>query len=455
MRYSERNFNLIKIFLNMKNRNLIFVMLLLLSGLVTIQSCKKETATLLIEHGGFTVPTLVAPANGVYVTLNGTTTVDLKWESTSLTSDAQSWCVYFGTSDDPALIETNYTSQTVTVDVVAGNKYNWRVVGTDAKGIVTTGETWSFNVVDPAAPLTLKMTWTTNALAAIGLDLDPTKAANMRLLIRNSNPGRTSVKTVNTAGFEEYSAWNTLADGKYYIATDISSTVDAGDFNSPIDIGIDLSFVQKGTQLDPPAYSKTLSYPAVMNNKFVCSSYRVYLGYVEKVGDTYTMTKEVTYPISVYSAVWNGIDIGDVDYPSEVETYQGCSLQIKGLVNGWMSEFWGEVIVKGGSASITIDPVAGTVNIPLQYYCTTKYNGAVQPAYNIVGSGTYSAAGGFMNMDIKYTLIQGSDDWGQWMFDNGYMAQNQFEAQITTDPDGKGTKSATLTHKALVNKPKR
>ncbi|MBK7131714.1 MAG: hypothetical protein IPH69_02515 [Bacteroidales bacterium] len=84
-----------------------------------------------------------------------------------------------------------------------------------------------------------------------------------------------------------------------------------------------------------------------MTNQFVCSSYRVYLGYVTKTGTSYTFTKEVSKPVSVYSGVWYGVDKADVDYDSEVETYQGCSLQIKGLVNGWMTEFWGEVIVKG------------------------------------------------------------------------------------------------------------
>lgn len=426
----------------MKNRNLIFVMLLLFSGLVTIQSCKKDPATLLTEHGGFTIPTLVAPANGVYVTLSGTTTVDLKWESTSLTSDAQKWDVYFGTSDDPALIETAYTSQTVTVEVAAGNKYNWRVVGTDANGIVTASETWSFNVVDPAAPLTLKMTWTTNALAAIGLDLDPTAAANLRLLIRNSNPTRTSVKTVNTAGFEEYSAWNTLADGKYYIATDISSTVDAGDFNSPIDIGIDLAFVQKGIPLDPPAYVKTLSYPAVMNNKFVCSSYRVYLGYVEKAGDTYTITKEVTYPVSALSGIWYGLDnTTDFEYDSQVETYMGCSLQIKGLSFEWMSDFWGEVIVKGGSASISIDVSTGVVTIPNQFYCRTKWNGAVQPDYFIEGTGTYDATGAFPTMTITYDLLQN----GVSMAAQDGGADPAFIAVLTLDPAGlKGAKKGIM-----------
>jgi hypothetical protein len=149
------------------------------------------------------------------------------------------------------------------------------------------------------------------------------------------------------------------------------------------------------------------------------------------------------------------VDKADIDYESEVTTYQGCSLQVKGLVNGWMSEFWGEVIVKGGSASITIDPATGVVNIPLQYYCTTKFNGVVQPVYNIVGTGTYDATGVYPKMTIQYTLIQGTDDWAQWMFDNAYMATNKFEAVLTLDPAGLPGSKSLLVRKSLVNKPVR
>jgi hypothetical protein len=446
MKCSERNINLNKILLNMKRIYLIFVMLLVVCGLFTMQSCKKDTATPYKEFGAFTIPTLVAPASGGFLTVTGTT-VDLKWESSDADGDAQKWDVYFGTGEDPARVQTAYAQQTLTVTVEKGLKYYWRVVGTDSHGIITRSPVWNFDVVDPDAILKLKMTWTTNALEAVGMDLDPLLAANLRLLIRKAD--KTSQATVNTTGFEEYSNWNTLADGKYYIATDISTTIDAGDFNSPISISIDLAFSQKGVQ------NQVVSLPDVLSNKFACSTYRVYLGFLEKVGSVYTFTKEVTYPVSAYSGVWYGLDKADADYDSEVETYQGCSLQIKGLVNGWMSQFWGEVIVKGGSASITIDAATGVVTIPLQYYCTTKYNGVVQPVYNIEGTGTYDATGAYPKMTIQYTLIQGSDDWAQWMFDNGYMATNKFEAELTLDPAGlKGAKSVVIS-KPLLAKPVR
>ena len=410
-------------------------MLLVLSALYTLQSCKKESPVGFTEQEAFTIPTLVAPTQG-FLDLTGTT-VDLQWASTNAAGAPNKFTVYFGTGDDPALYQSNVTATTLTVPVVVGTKYNWKIVAADANGKTQVSPIWSFEVVDPNAILDLNMTWSTDAKAVIGLDVDPLKAVDLRLLIRKAD--KTSQATVNTiGGFQEYKKWNTLPDGKYYIAIDVYSTIDAGDFNSPIDISIDLTFKQRGTMNDVESFAN------VMTNQFVCTAYRVYLGYLVKAGSTYTFTKEVTYPVSVYSGTWFGVDKGDTDYDSQVVTYQGCSLQIKGLIYGWMSDFWGEVIVKGGSASITIDPVAGTVNIPLQYYCTTKYNGAVQPTYSIQGSGTYDASGAYPKMTIKYTLIQAGVDLGQWMMDNDYMATNKFEADLTLDPAGLKSLGKTL-----------
>jgi hypothetical protein len=432
----------------MKRKLIFFVMILSLTGLFTMQSCNEDEKSPVYEYGSFTDPVLLAPADGGFLNVTGTT-VDLKWESTDSDGDAQSWDVYFGDNSEPDLFKAGQTTQSVTVNVTPGTEYFWRVETVDAKGVITTSPTWSFEVVDPAAAMHMDLSWETNALSVIGMEVDPLAAANLRLRILKSDKTTAAVTAINTTGYETYAGFNSLVDGKYYIAVDLTSTIDAGDFNAPLDIDIDLAFSQRGVQ------ELTYSFPAVMTNQFACSTYRVYLGYVTKTGTTYTFTKEVSKPVSVYSGVWYGVDKADVDYDSEVETYQGCSLQIKGLVNGWMTEFWGEVIVKGGSASITINPNTGVVTIPLQYYCTTKYNGAVQTAYNIVGSGTYDASGAYPKMTIQYTLIQGTDDWAQWMFDEGYMATNKFEAELTLDPAGlkKGASKSAFNLTIPFSKP--
>ncbi|MBK7131713.1 MAG: hypothetical protein IPH69_02510 [Bacteroidales bacterium] len=58
-------------------------------------------------------------------------------------------------------------------------------------------------------------------------------------------------------------------------------------------------------------------------------------------------------------------------------------------------------------------------------------------------------------MTIQYTLIQGTDDWAQWMFDEGYMATNKFEAELTLDPAGlkKGASKSAFNLNIPFSKP--
>jgi len=76
----------------MKKRISIFVMLLVLSGMLFFQSCLDKTPVPFEEYGAFTIPALVAPANGTFLSPAGTT-VELKWSSTDLEGDPQKWDV--------------------------------------------------------------------------------------------------------------------------------------------------------------------------------------------------------------------------------------------------------------------------------------------------------------------------------------------------------------------------
>lgn len=413
----------------MKRKILFFVMMLAVTGLFTMQSCKKEEVGSFKTYSSFTSPVILAPANGDFISVPGTT-VDLKWESTSADGDAQNWDVYFGTSATPPRVKEGSTAMSYTATVAKGVEYFWHVIGYDSNGIPARSETWSFEVIDPAATMVMDLTWESNALSVIGMEVDPLKAANLVLRVYEEDKVTTAIKAINTADFEEYAGWDTLASGKYYVAVTLASTIDAGDFNAPLDLDLDLSFSQRGI------VDLVYNFPAVMTNEFVCSSFRVYLGYVTKTGTSYTFTKEVTKPVSALSAVWYGLDNTDFEYDSEVETYMGCSLQIKGLSFAWMSDYWGEVIIKGGSASITINTTTGVVTIPNQFYCRTKWNGAVQPDYYIEGTGTYDATGAFPKMTITYDLLQN----GVSMASQDPLSDPKFVATLTTDPAGlKGT----------------
>ena len=129
-------------------RTIIFsVMLLALTSIITMQSCKKETVQFTVHHA-FTVPVVSAPANGVTLKISGTT-VDLTWASTNADGDAILADVYFGTSSNPPLYKANLNSLTLTVPVTLGLSYHWYVVMKDANGVTVTSPTWSFTVFEP------------------------------------------------------------------------------------------------------------------------------------------------------------------------------------------------------------------------------------------------------------------------------------------------------------------
>jgi|WetSurMetagenome_2_1015567.scaffolds.fasta_scaffold129452_1 hypothetical protein len=421
----------------MKRKNLIFVMLLVFSGLFTIQSCKKESPAGFTEEQAFTIPVLVAPAPGfVNAPAN---TVDLTWSSTNASDNPENWKVYFGTGDDPALIKTDYTQQTVTVTVVPGTKYNWKVVGTDAHGITSASPIWSFEVVDPAAVFDVKMSWTTDVKTIVGLDLLPDAAAKLRLLILKEDKLTLAVPAINTGTFPEFDAFNDLADGVYYIATDLASTINAGTFTKTFNISVDLSFVQRGI------LSQDIPYPDVMTTANPCPSYRTYLAKVTKAGDTYTVDQALSNMVPPIDT-WNGTD---ATYPSEVTSTSTCSTTtITGLGFGWMLDWWGEVIQPGGG-TCTYTISGNTITIPLQAYCTTKYNGTLQPAYKIQGTGTIDNSGAYPIWTIQYDFIQSGASIATTAMDYGWPTA-YFEAVITTNP-AKGVGKMMIQ----IDKPKR
>jgi hypothetical protein len=423
----------------MKNKYLILVILLIISGTFTFQSCTEEEGTI-TTYGAFTQPVLVAPANDTYLDVAGTT-VDLKWSSTDAEGDPEKWDIYFGTSHDPDLVKTDHNSQTYTVTVAKGNEYFWRVVGTDAIGIPTRSETWSFKIIDPAAEMYLGMSWETDIATSIGLELDPEEAVDMRLLIVSETDESIVEVADGASALEEIFDFNTLADGTYLIAADIYSTVNAGDFNAPVAIDIDLVFDQPGI------VSETFVYPQVMTNIFPCDAYRTYLAKVVKAGTVYTVTKEISY-MTPQETVWYGTD---ATFDSEVTTVVGCDLLMNMLGNGWMFNWWGEIIVEGGTLKYTVD-ASGNVTIPFQYYCSTTYNGAPQPDYAIQGSGTLNTSGAYPVMTLHYDFNQGGTWIGHYSFLHYGWEQDGFDAVITTDPNGKGAKGASFTRPPRPNR---
>jgi len=397
---SARNLNMKLILRNMKRINIILIMLLVFSGLFTMQSCKEDEGTFK-EYGSFTDPVLVAPANRAF--LDETATVDLIWESTDADGDPQNWTVYFGDSDDPGVIHTGYTQQTVTVNVIKGTKYYWKVVAMDVNGVITRGPMWSFEIIDPDAPMTMEMSWSTNVEEAIGLEVDPEDAIDLRLLIVPE--AKADEIIVDGSGFEEYNDFDQLPDGKYLIKTDIFSTLDAGDFNKSLNVSINLVFRQRGI------LSKSLPFPDVMTNDFPCESYKTVLAEVTKTGSTYEVVSKVDVEWSVdpldLVGDWAGTDnVGFDDVVTISDNGDGVS--IWGLGFGWFEspDFWSENVVGGGPVPLVFDfTKLGVISIADQYYITSDWD----DDYNLRGTAKINLCGDIPVLTFEYDIAYTGD----------------------------------------------
>jgi hypothetical protein len=145
----------------MKRKNIILVMLLVLSGLFTMQSCIKEDKTpILVFYAA--VPANPTPAAAGVIQMSGTS-YNLKWDGKATTT----WDVYVGTSDKPGLAKAGVTGNAYTFTATAGGEYFWYVSTKDANGMVSTSPTWSFFLNNPPSVPKLK----TPAANAVGFSV--------------------------------------------------------------------------------------------------------------------------------------------------------------------------------------------------------------------------------------------------------------------------------------------
>jgi hypothetical protein len=150
----------------MKIKSIILVMLLVFSGLIAMQSCKKDESPQPVIYKA-AVPAAPAPANSAVVAFTGSgQSITLNWGGDATSG---SWDVYFGDSSTPPKVAT-VTSNSYTATVTAGGAYFWQVITVDANNVKSTSEVWSFEVnSNPAIPSTPKP-----ALNAIKVSCNPT-----------------------------------------------------------------------------------------------------------------------------------------------------------------------------------------------------------------------------------------------------------------------------------------
>lgn len=102
---------------------------------------------------------------------------------------------------------------------------------------------------------------------------------------------------------------------------------------------------------------------------------------------------------------WSGDDGG---YDSQITTaVSGTKLEVSGLSEGVITDWWGEAILEGGSFLMTINE-DGTLTIPRQYIYTTEWDGDPY-RYEIIGSGTWDNCGSTPALLISYDIYYEGD----------------------------------------------
>lgn len=421
----------------MKKIIIALMTLLLVFGLFTMQSCKKDESPTPVVKYTATIPVAVAPvvssAGTVLVT---NSSVDLKWSAENK-GTAAVWDLYYGTSKDPALLAKGLTTMSKTVEAKDGITYYWYVVCVDNAGIKTTSPVFKFTAVDGSNPkLTVNLGCTTNVKTAVGVDLTADQVVDLRFLIINNITGEITTTVNSGKANEVYRGFAGLPDGEYLLAVNIASTLNFGSINAPVSLSLSLKFDQLGI------IDSTLYFPSVMTNVNSCAVYRTNLATVTKVGSEYHILSTVSYwvdPIADPTALvgtWSGYD-ADQGYPSEVVSAITTKLVFTGIGRGWMQDAWGEVITKEYPITMAFNYCAGTLTIAKQKIMETTWNGAPQTFYSIQGSGTFDMSGDFPSMLIHYDFIQGSTGIAQ------YFGLPYFTLEISLDPGKKSPISSS------------
>ena len=105
---------------------------------------------------------------------------------------------------------------------------------------------------------------------------------------------------------------------------------------------------------------------------------------------------------------WTGTDAFYSANDVEIVVKAGDTLTVSGLSVGFMTKWWGENIVSGGSFSMIVN-ADGTVTIPRQYIYTTDYKSSV---YEIKGAGKWHNCGATPTLSLIYDIYYKGDAKG-------------------------------------------
>jgi hypothetical protein len=134
----------------MKRKNIILVMLLVLSGIFTMQSCKKDEAPTPVIYKAAVPQNPTPAAQAVIPLIPAGNTVTLTWEGVATTT----WDVYFGSVGYETLVASGLKANTYTITTDTSGEFNWYVQTMDANKVFTKSPTWIFFINSPpTAPI--------------------------------------------------------------------------------------------------------------------------------------------------------------------------------------------------------------------------------------------------------------------------------------------------------------
>lgn len=344
-------------------------------------------------------------------------------------------------------IKAGRTSATFTVSFIADEVYEETEtftiqVGDDQIANASiTPVTQEFSIHNFAATdLAFEMSWMPEAYDQYGNQIDYTSVADMILYVYD--PNDVLVGQVDGGAYEGYVLSGDSIDGTYKIMAGFYSAMQ---FDKAVEMNLALSYDQPGVFTDVQDFTGQLSTATA-----VLCDIKIYLGEIEKVGTTYTLTKTgynlFTLNVPDFVGNYGGADgsLGDGanwQFANPVTTtLSGADLLIDGLNHDWMQTIWGETVTSTTPVVVTMSN-DGTFVIDDQPYMITDAGGTPYN-YNISGSGTWSSCTP-VSFHIQYDMYNTTDGYsvGAWLLANGYSYTNYFIADIT-----KGSKGVVTNH---------
>jgi hypothetical protein len=299
--------------------------------------------------------------------------------------------------------------------------------GTESNVSSISSATVSFNILNlTEGDLAIGMSWdlATSITDNFGNVIGAYSEADLRLLLTDV-PFTTILDDADGASAESYVLSGSAPDGEYYIVADFYDAMSS----IPVDVNINVSFNQTGVIND-----QTHSFSNALNTGDVCAANYYVLVKITKTGDSYAF-EEVGQPNFAVTSWSGGTDVvdafsGPTGWASQITTSVDCNgTFLRGINASWMLNVWSEPIIDEANVYYTTDG-AGNITIASQYCFTTLYSGVEYP-YTISGTGVIDNVTG--TLTINYDLDQDGFSPDDWMFANGYMAQDYFIADVTRD----------------------